>query len=75
MAAEREREQADVVAFKDYNSAWLALVQGRVDALTGSMNILHGFAKNNPNYVILPVRFSVERWADEHAAARDDARG
>ena len=52
--------KADVVAFKDYNSAWLALVQGRVDALTGSMNILHGFAKNNPNYVILPVRFSVE---------------
>jgi polar amino acid transport system substrate-binding protein len=51
---------AKVVAFKDYNSAWLALVQGRVDALTGSLNILQGFAKENPNFVILPDRFSVE---------------
>jgi polar amino acid transport system substrate-binding protein len=52
--------QAKVVAFKDYNSAWLALVQNRVDALTGSLNILQGFKKNNPNFVILPDRFSVE---------------
>jgi ABC-type amino acid transport substrate-binding protein len=52
--------QAKVVAFKDYNSAWLALVQGRVDALTGSMNILQGFKKDNSNFVILPDRFSVE---------------
>ena len=51
---------AKVVAFKDYNSAWLALVQGRVDALTGSMNILQGFQKDNTNFVILPDRFSVE---------------
>lgn len=51
---------AKVVAFKDYNSAWLALVQSCVDALTGSMNILQGFNKNNPNFVILPDRFSVE---------------
>jgi len=51
---------AKVVAFKDYNSAWLALVQGRVDALTGSLNILQGFQKDNPNFVILPDRFSVE---------------
>jgi polar amino acid transport system substrate-binding protein len=52
--------QAKVVAFKDYNSAWLALVQGRVDALTGSMNILQGFKKNDPNFIILADRFSVE---------------
>jgi polar amino acid transport system substrate-binding protein len=52
--------EAKVVAFKDYNSAWLALVQGRVDALTGSMNILQGFQKDNANFVILPDRFSVE---------------
>lgn len=51
---------AKIVAFKDYNSAWLALVQGRVDALTGSLNILQGFAKDNKDYVILPDRFSVE---------------
>jgi ABC-type amino acid transport substrate-binding protein len=52
--------QAKVLAFKDYNSAWLALVQGRADALTGSLDILHGFAKDNPGFVILPDRFSVE---------------
>ncbi len=52
--------KAKIVAFKDYNSAWLALVQGRVDALTGSLNILQGFAKDSPNFVILPDRFSVE---------------
>ena len=52
--------QAKFVAFKDYNSAWLALVQGRVDALTGSMNILQGFQKDNASFVILPDRFSVE---------------
>ncbi len=52
--------KAKISAFKDYNSAWLALVQGRADALTGSLNILQGFAKDNPNYVILPDRFSIE---------------
>jgi polar amino acid transport system substrate-binding protein len=51
---------AKIVAFKDYNSAWLALVQGRVDALTGSLNILQGFQKDNANFVILPDRFGVE---------------
>ncbi|MFI5012435.1 MAG: transporter substrate-binding domain-containing protein [Hyphomicrobiales bacterium] len=52
--------QAKILAFKDYNSAWLALVQGRADALTGSLDILQGFAKENPSFVILPDRFSVE---------------
>jgi len=56
----KEAPGAKIVAFKDYNSAWLALVQGRVDALTGSLNILQGFAKDNKDFVILPDRFSVE---------------
>src|SRR5262245_4017604 len=51
---------AKIIAFRDYNSAWLALAQGRADALTGSLNILQGFARDNPNFVILPDRFSVE---------------
>jgi ABC-type amino acid transport substrate-binding protein len=51
---------AHIVAFRDYNSAWLALVQGRAEALTGSLDILRGFAKENPNFVILPDRFSIE---------------
>ena len=51
---------AKVVAFKDYNSAWLALGQGRVDALTGSLNMLQGFAKDNPNVKIVGELFSVE---------------
>lgn len=68
--------QAKVSAFKDYNSAWLALVQGRVDALTGSLNILQGFAQDNPNFVILPDRFSIEPFGigvrQGDAALRDE---
>lgn len=52
--------QATLVGFKDYNSAWLALVQGRVDALTGSLNILQGFAKENKDYQIVGDMFSTE---------------
>jgi polar amino acid transport system substrate-binding protein len=52
--------KAKVVAFKDYNSAWLALAQGRVDALTGSLNILQGFQKENPKFKIVGELFSVE---------------
>ncbi|MBV9568244.1 MAG: transporter substrate-binding domain-containing protein [Hyphomicrobiales bacterium] len=51
---------AKVIAFKDYNSAWLALAQGRVDALTGSLNILQGFQKNNSKFKIVGEMFSVE---------------
>jgi len=51
---------AKISGFKDYNSAWLALVQGRVDALTGSLNILQGFAKDNKDYKIVGDLFSVE---------------
>lgn len=52
--------KARIIAFKDYNSAWLALAQGRADALTGSLNILQGFAKNNDGFKIVGDRFSLE---------------
>jgi ABC-type amino acid transport substrate-binding protein len=52
--------KAKVTAFKDYDSAWLALAQGRVDALTGSLNILQGFQNNNPKFKIVGGLFSVE---------------
>jgi ABC-type amino acid transport substrate-binding protein len=52
--------EANLIGFKDYNSAWLALVQGRADALTGSLNILQGFAKENPDYQIVGEIFSTE---------------
>jgi ABC-type amino acid transport substrate-binding protein len=51
---------AKVVAFRDYTSAWLALVQGRVAALTGSLQILQGFMRDNPNFKIVGDLFSVE---------------
>src|SRR5215475_1166622 len=51
---------AKVVAFRDYNSAWLALAQGRVEALTGSLNILQRFMKDNQNFKIVGDLFSVE---------------
>lgn len=52
--------QADITSFKDYNSAWLALRQGRADAFTGSEIILHSFMKNNPNFKIVGKPFSSE---------------
>jgi ABC-type amino acid transport substrate-binding protein len=68
--------QAQILAFKDYNSAWLALVQGRVDALTGSLNILQGFAKDDVRFIILPDRFSIEPFGigvrQGDAALRDE---
>jgi ABC-type amino acid transport substrate-binding protein len=51
---------AKLIGFKDYNSAWLALVQGRADVLTGSLNILQGFAKENKDYHIVGDVFSTE---------------
>lgn len=51
---------AQVMSFKDYDSAWLALAQGRADALTGSELILRGFMKNNPNFKIVGKPFSSE---------------
>jgi polar amino acid transport system substrate-binding protein len=52
--------QAKVTSFKDYDSAWLALQQGRADAFTGSEIILHGFLKNNPKFKIVGKPFSAE---------------
>jgi ABC-type amino acid transport substrate-binding protein len=54
---------AKVVAFRDYNSAWLALAQGRVAALTGSLQILQGFMRDNPNFKIVGDLFSTEPFA------------
>ena len=51
---------AQVMSFKDYDSAWLALAQGRADALTGSEYILRGFMKNNPGFKIVGQPFSAE---------------
>jgi polar amino acid transport system substrate-binding protein len=54
---------AQAMSFKDYNSAWLALAQGRADALTGSEYILRAFMKNNPNFKIVGQPFSSEPFA------------
>ena len=68
--------KAKIVAFKDYNSAWLALAQGRVDALTGSLNILQGFANGNSNFKIVGDLFSVEPFGigvrEGESALRDE---
>ncbi len=51
---------AHVTAFRDYDAAWLALAQGRADALTGSLTILQGFAKNNGGFKIVGGLLSSE---------------
>jgi len=52
--------QAKQLAFKDYASAWMALKQGRADALTGSHHILLGFAKGDKTFQLAGQRFSTE---------------
>ena len=51
---------AKVQAFHDYTSAWLALRQGRADALTGSYDILRGFIRETPGFHTVGDKFSVE---------------
>jgi len=55
--------QAKQLAFKDYTSAWMALKQGRADALTGSHHILLRFAKDSPQFGLAGNRFSKEPFA------------
>jgi len=57
---EKLAPKAEVISFKDYDSVWLALQQGRADAITGSEIILHGFLKSNPNFKIVGKPFSSE---------------
>jgi ABC-type amino acid transport substrate-binding protein len=51
---------ATALPFRDYTSAWLALRQGRADALTGSSDILRGFIKTTSGFKIVGEKFSVE---------------
>lgn len=52
--------EAKALPFRDYNSAWLALRQGRADALTGSADILRGFARTGGDFKLAGDKFSVE---------------
>src|SRR5690606_4128069 len=56
----RVAPDANDVAFRDYNSAWLSLRQGRADALTGSKQILQGFLRDSEDFVILGESISTE---------------
>lgn len=52
--------KAKVLPFRDYTSAWLAVRQGRADALTGSADILRGFMQTTQGFKIVGPKFSVE---------------
>ncbi|HXQ65373.1 MAG TPA: transporter substrate-binding domain-containing protein, partial [Alphaproteobacteria bacterium] len=52
--------KATVLPFHDYTSAWLAVRQGRADALTGSYDILRGFMQTAQGFKIVGPKFSVE---------------
>ena len=51
---------ARLMSFKDYDSAWLAFMQGRADAFTGSEYILRGFIKNSTKFKIVGKPFTAE---------------
>jgi len=52
--------KATVLPFHDYTSAWLAVLEGRADALTGSYDILRGFMQTAQGFKIVGPKFSVE---------------
>jgi len=52
--------EARIQSFRDYTTAWLALRQGRADALTGSYDVLRGFARETPGFQIVGGKFSLE---------------
>jgi ABC-type amino acid transport substrate-binding protein len=52
--------KATVLPFHDYTSAWLAVREGRADALTGSYDILRGFMQTAQGFKIVGPKFSVE---------------
>lgn len=51
---------AEILEFTTYTECFLALKQGRVDAMTTDNSILLGFAKDDPNYVLTGGLFSDE---------------
>ncbi|MHB8984340.1 MAG: ABC transporter substrate-binding protein [Eubacteriales bacterium] len=51
---------AEILEFTTYTECFLALEQGRVDAMTTDNSILLGFAKDDPNYVLTGGLFSDE---------------
>jgi len=56
----RMAPDAQVLAFRDYTTAWLALRQGRADALTGSYDVLRGFMREADGFHVVGDKFSLE---------------
>lgn len=52
--------EAVIQGFRTYNDAFSALKAGRGEALTTDDSILYGFLESDPNYKILPERYTRE---------------
>jgi len=54
---------ANIVGFKTYTSGYMALKQGRADAMTSDDTILMGFASADKSLKLLPKRYTKEPYA------------
>jgi polar amino acid transport system substrate-binding protein len=54
--------KAEIVYFQEYPQAWLALKQGRIDAMSTTDLTLSAFAKEDPNFVVIEPPFKPDPW-------------
>lgn len=55
--------KAELVYYQEWALAWLALKQGRIDAISTADTSLKIFAKDDPNFVIVGPPISSDPWA------------
>ena len=54
--------KAELVYFQEYPQAFLALQQGRIDAMSTTDLTLNAFAKKDPNFVVIGPPFKPDPW-------------
>ena len=52
--------QARIIGFKNYKNAFKELEKENIDAISTDATILHGIVIDNPDYKVLPDRYSTE---------------
>jgi polar amino acid transport system substrate-binding protein len=54
--------KAEIVYFQEYPQAFLALKQGRIDAMSTTDLTLNAFAKEDPSFVVIEPPFKPDPW-------------
>lgn len=66
--------EAEIIGFKTYPSAFLALKEGRADAMTSDDTILIGYAISDKSVKLLPKQYSKEPYAVAFKKGDESAR-